>query len=176
VIGVVIYAGAGAAAARSEVAAFFRVELLRRAVMELLLPWATAAAAAAAAKRRRQATAGSDNTASAATSPATDSSKKTHHDGQHEQQQKEITAVVGPAGLQAATGKDVATAERAAASAVTARAMATPTKHGVDNTIPSAAAAAAPAGLPDAEAVLSELARPRYDAFTDFWDMNRDMG
>jgi hypothetical protein len=32
------FAGAGAAAARSEVAGFFRVELLRRAVMELLLP------------------------------------------------------------------------------------------------------------------------------------------
>jgi hypothetical protein len=37
------------------VAAFFRVELLRRAVMELLLPRATAAWAAAAAKQRRHA-------------------------------------------------------------------------------------------------------------------------
>ncbi|KAF6264369.1 calcium-activated chloride channel-domain-containing protein [Scenedesmus sp. NREL 46B-D3] len=36
--------------------------------------------------------------------------------------------------------------------------------------------AAAAAQFPDAEELLAELAQPSYNAFTDFWDMNRDLG
>jgi hypothetical protein len=83
-------------------------------------------------------------------------------------------------GLKAATGRDVATAETAAATAVTAAPMAAPTKQNPGDNMASpaaaeAAAAGAAGGLQDAERVLCELACPRYDAFTDFWDMNRDM-
>jgi hypothetical protein len=78
--------------------------------------------------------------------------------------------------LKAASGSDVVTAETAVESAVAAAAMATPVKQSPGGTVSSPETAAALEGLPDADQVLAELARPRYDAFTDFWDMNRDMG
>jgi hypothetical protein len=157
-------AGAGAAAARSEVAAFFRVELLRRAAMELLLPWATAAAAAAAAANRRRKAAPAGTTASVQKGTGQkvqqESGTSTGSDGLARQ----------TVGLKAAIGADVQAAEKAAAASATAAAG---PQH---QQLVSDADSAAAAGLPGADQVLSELARPRYDAFTDFWDMSRDMG
>jgi hypothetical protein len=149
--------------------------------MELLLPWATAAwAAAAAAKRRRQASAapGRSDAASDAAVTGSVSGSITETDGG--QQLQDERGVVGKAGLKAATGTDVATAETAVVSAVRAGAAATPAKQNAGDTAAPhtavAATGATAAGLPDVDQVLAELARPRYDAFTDFWDMNRDMG
>jgi hypothetical protein len=137
--------------------------------MELLLPWATAAAAAAAAANRRR-KAAADGAGQAASSATSSKGGNLHRDVDCDQGNA-VEATQTAAGLKAATGADVLTAEKAAAKRYTAAAAA-----------PAAAPASHPPGglLPgvdvDEQQLLSELARPRYDAFTDFWDMSRDMG
>lgn len=145
--------GAGAAAARADVAGFFRVELLRRILMEFLMPWITYWLSLNKVKRQLRAV---------------------KHDNVNNNEQ--LNPIKDAAGAVGALVEELT--PRAAAAAAHHESSSSSTTFSQKAAVfeSDKKIKIMSSGSVDTAAAVAECLKPAYDIFADSWEVNRDLG
>lgn len=159
-----VIAGAGAAAAANDAAGYFRFELLRRLILEFVMPWVSLLLATrrkAAGKRPEAQPAATIRTV---TATATARDPSTGHVS---------TAVVTASDNDLRTSSTVGSAVRAGFRNADSSQVAGQVPR---QAAPAAAGRLSPEVSGAGYVADSDVLRPRFDSFTGIWDVTRDMG